>query len=158
MPIFGKDAKLFYGNTLMVASNQATAEAINWGEIVNVVDLTDNFTPTEVEVTTRQTAALGWEASAIVLNAGEITWGMLVEEDDAAFDALINAFLTKSAISLLDMTGPHNTNTSIGLVGNFTIGMTFGKPVKGVQTAEVTAKLFTYPFWATGSTNLASNT
>jgi hypothetical protein len=154
MPIFGKDAKLYYGNALMTASNQSTAEGLSWTEIVNVVDLTDNFTPTEVDVTTRQTAAFGWEASAIVLNAGEITWGMLVEENDTAFDALINAFLTKTAISLLDMTGEKTDTDSIGLVGNFTIGMTFGKPVKGVQTAEVTAKLFTFPFWATGAANL----
>lgn len=57
MPLFGKDAVLYWSEALLDDSN--TADSASWVEQDNVVDLTDNFTPTEVDITTRATAKLG---------------------------------------------------------------------------------------------------
>lgn len=152
MPLFGKNAKLYYSATPFNGTN--VANDLTWTEVTNVADLTDNFTPTEADVTTRATAAGGWEATAVVLNAGEVSFTMLVEENDTIYDAVVAAFLGQTPITMMDLTGAKTSTESIGLAANFSVALTFNKPVKGVQTADVTLKVFQYPEWVTGSATL----
>ncbi len=148
MPLFGKDAKTYYSSSALDADNQAAD--LTWTEVTNIQDLTDNFTAEEVDITTRATAALGWNATATTLKNGEITFKVLMEDDDTFVQALMDAFLNTTPITILDMTGDRETDGTFGLAANFSVAMTFNKPVKGVQDADVTLKVYSYPEWVEG--------
>lgn len=145
MPLFGKDAVLYYSTTLKTSS--ADADSKTWVEQTNIADLTDNFTPTTVDITTRATAQLGWEATANVLKAGEIRWTMQALHGDAFVDAIMAAFLAGTPIALMDLSGADDDVGAFGLAANFSIAVTHAKPVKGIQTLEVTATVYNYPEW-----------
>jgi len=147
MPLFGKDAVLYYSTALKTSSDDA--DGLTWTEQDNIADLTDNFTPTEVDITTRATAKLGWEASATVLKAGEIRWTMQALHGGTFVDAIMAAFLDSKPIALMDLSGDSGTEGAFGLAANFSIAVTHAKPVKGVQTLDVTAKVYSYPEWVT---------
>lgn len=147
MPLFGKDAVLYYSNTLKTSS--ADADGKSWLEQENVIDLTDTFTPTDVDVTTRATAKLGWEASATVLKAGEIRWNMQNLHGDTFVDALWDAFLNSEPIALMDLSAADDVEGAFGLAANFSVAISLAKPVKGIQTMDVTVKIFNYPEWVT---------
>ena len=156
MPLFGKDAKLYYSSALKTTASDS--DALTWTEVTAIGDLTDSFSPTDVDITTRATAALGWEATATVLKSGEITFTYIPESvvaaGDATFAALLAAFLNGTAIAMMDLSGAKSAVTSIGLAANFSVGMTWGKPVKGVQTSDFTLKIRSFPEWVTGSATL----
>lgn len=145
MALFGKDAVLYYSTVLKTANDDA--DSLTWTEETNVADLTDNFTPTEVDITTRATAQLGWEASATVLKAGEIRWTMQALHGDDFVDAIMSAFLNSTPIALMDLSGASTVDGAFGLAANFSISVTHAKPVKGIQTLDVTAKVYSYPEW-----------
>lgn len=145
MPLFGKDAVLYYSATLKTTNSDA--EGKSWTEEDNVIDLTDNFTPTEVDITTRATAKDGWEASATVLKAGEIRWNMQNAHGNTFVDALWDAFLNSTPIALMDLSAADDVDGAFGLAANFSISISLTKPVKGVQTMDVTAKVYSFPEW-----------
>jgi hypothetical protein len=145
MPLFGKNAKTYWSDTLLDADNLFAD--LTWTEITNIQDLTDNFTAEEVDITTRATAQAGWSAVAQTIKNGEITFTMLMDLDDAFVQALMAAFLASSEIAVADLTGDKDVSGNFGLAANFSVGMTFPKPVKGVQTADVTLKVSSRPEW-----------
>jgi hypothetical protein len=145
--LFGKDAVLYYSSTNLDADNDAGS--VTWVEQDNVGDLTDNFTPTDVDITTRATAKLGWGASATVLNEGEIRFNMQARHGDDFVDAIFNAFINKTPVALMDMSAASTVEGSFGLAANFSISLTHAKPVKGIQTVDVTAKVRSFPEWVT---------
>ena len=148
MALFGKDAKTYYSTTALDADNQAAD--LTWVEVTNIQDLTDNFTAEEVDITTRASAQLGWSATATTIKNGEITFSVLQDADDAFVQALMAAFLASTPITVLDMTGDKDTDGTFGLAANFSVSATFPKPVKGVQTVDVTLKVYSYPEWVEG--------
>lgn len=145
MPLFGKNAKTYYSEDPLDADNAAAD--LTWIEVTNITDLTDNFEAEEVDITTRATAASGWDATARTVKSGEITFGIIMESDDSFVDAIMEAFLASSTITLMDLTGDREVAGNKGLAANFSVGMTFNKPVKGVQTADVTLKVQSRPEW-----------
>jgi nitrogen fixation protein FixH len=149
MPLFGKDAKTYYSADLLDATN--TAADATWVEVTNIQDLTDNFTAEEEDITTRATAALGWAATAVTIKNGEITFTVLMEDDDVFVQALMDAFLNSTPIAVLDMTGSKDVDGTFGLAANFSVSMTFEKPVKGTQKANVTLKVYSFPEWVEGA-------
>lgn len=147
MALFGKNAKTYYSEDPLDADNQAAD--LDFVEVTNIQDLTDNFTSEEVDITTRATAALGWTATAQTIKNGEITFTILQDADDVFVQALMAAFLASGTITVMDLTGDKDVAGNFGLAANFSVGMTFPKPVKGVQTADVTLKVQSYPEWVT---------
>lgn len=150
MPLFGKDAKTYYSVTLKTTTSDASGKT--WIEVTNIRDLNDNFSAEEVDITTRATAASGWNATATTTKNGEITFGILMESDDAFVQALMAAFLASTPIAVLDMTGSKDEAGTFGLAANWSVSMTFAKEVKGVQTADVTLKVYSFPEWVEGAT------
>lgn len=150
MPLFGKDAKTYYSATLKTSSSDADGKT--WIEVGNIRDQNDNFSAEEVDITTRASAQLGWNQVAFTTKNGEITFGILLENDDAFVQALMAAFLASEPIAMLSMTGDKDEAGTFGLAANWSISMQFTKEVKGVQQADVTAKVFQYPEWVEGST------
>lgn len=147
MALFGKDAVLYWSTVLLDDSN--TADSATWVEQDNIGDLTDTFTPTDVDITTRATAKLGWEATATVLKAGEIRFNMQVKHSDTFVTAIIDAFLNSTPIALMDLTAASTVEGAFGLASNFSVSWSAGKPVKGVQTMDVTLKVYSFPEWVT---------
>ncbi len=145
MPLFGKDATTYLCDTLL-ADDNAAADA-DWNLIENIQDESDNFSAEDVDITTRATAALGWSATATTIKSGEVTFGILMEPGDTTVTALMNAFLNTSPIALMFLTGSKDDEGNFGLASNWSVSMTFPKPVKGVQTANVTLKVYSFPTW-----------
>lgn len=143
--LFGKDAVLYYSTALK--TGYADAGSKTWVEEDNVIDLTDNFASTDVDTTTRATAKRGWEASESVLSSGEIRWNMKALHGDAFVDAIFAAAINKTKVALMDMSAASTVAGAFGLAANFAISLTHAKPVKGIQTVDVTAKVSTYPEW-----------
>jgi hypothetical protein len=147
MPLFGKDATSYYSTTALDGSTN-TADTVTWGEVTNIQDENDNFTAEEVDITTRATAKLGWSATATTIKNGEVTFTVLMERGDTLVKALMTAFLNATPITMMFLTGDKTSGTdNFGLAANWSVSMTFPKPVKGVQTADVTLKVYSYPEW-----------
>ena len=148
MVLFGKDAVLYWSSTLLNGTS-VTADTATWVEQENVADLTDTYTPTDVDITTRATAKTGWEATATILKAGDISFNMQVLHGDSFVDAIFTAFLNSTPIALMDLTAADTVDGAFGLAANFAVSLTQAKPVKGVQTVDVTLKVREYPEWVT---------
>lgn len=146
MPLFGKDAKSYYTATALDGDTN-TADSVSWTEVSNIQDESDNFTAEEVDITTRATAQLGWSATATTIKNGEVTFTVLMETGDTLVSALMDSFLNSTPITMMFLTGDKDEDGNFGLAANWATSMTFPKPVKGVQTADVTLKVYSFPEW-----------
>lgn len=139
MPLLGKDAKTYYSDDLLDGDSTTVATA-TWVEVTNIGDETDNFTAEEVDTTTRETAEEGWGSTIFTVKQGEVTFTILMETGDVFTTKLLNAYFNSAAIALLFLTGDKDDADSIGVGGNWSVSMSFPKPVKGIQTADVTVR------------------
>lgn len=139
MPLLGKDAKTYYSDELLDGST-VTVDTATWVEVTNIGDETDNFTAEEVDTTTRETAQEGWGSTVFTTKTGEVTFTILIEPGDTFTQKLLDAYFNSEPIALLFLTGDKDDEDSIGVGGNWSVSMSFPKPVKGVQTADVTVK------------------
>lgn len=146
MPLFGKDAVAYYSETALDGDSN-TADTVTWEEFDNLQDETDNFTSEEVDITTRATAKLGWSATATTIKNGEVTFTILMESGDTLVDALMAAFLASTPITMMFLSAAEDVAGAFGLAANWSVSMTFPRPVKGVQTADVTLKVQSFPEW-----------
>lgn len=146
MPLFGKDATTYLSDTLLDGASN-TADSVTWDLVANIQDESDNFSAEEVDITTRATAALGWSAVATTIKNGEVTFTVLMEAADTLVTALMEAFLASTPVPMMFLTGDKDAAGNFGLAANWSVSMTFPKPVKGVQTADVTLKVFSFPEW-----------
>ena len=145
--LFGKDAVLYHSTTALDGANTATVVAA-WSEYDNVVDLTGNFTATKVDTTTRATAKDGWEAEEAVLNKGEISFTLPQKSTtDTVFNAIKDAWLNKTLITMGALNDDDATSGAQGLIGNFSVEMTQSQPLKDRQTWDVTLTVSTEPEW-----------
>ncbi len=142
MPLFGKDALTYYSDTPLDDSNGV--EDLTWTLADNIQDESDNFSAEEVDITTRATAALGWSATATTIKNGEVTFGVLMSASDPLVSLLMSAFLDSQPVTMLFLSG----SGGFGLGANWSVSMQFPKPVKGVQTADVTLKVQSFPEWS----------
>lgn len=121
----GMEAKLYYG----VAGSTAT------NEITNVKDLTVNLETGEADVTTRANA--GWRATVPTLKSGTIEFEMVWDTEDAAFAAMMDAWLNNTAIAILALDAESGTGLDADCsVTNFTCN----QPLEEAITASVTVK------------------
>lgn len=156
MPLLGKDATTYYSSVLLTATSGAgSADSLTWSAVTNITDETDNFNAEVVDVTTRAQAATGFGASVTVLNNVEVTFTMLKELTDANFAAIWTAIQTSNApIALLFLSGEKTLTTSIGFAANWTFNLNWEKAVKGVQNQQLTARVYNFPQYVTGSGTL----
>jgi hypothetical protein len=143
--IFGKDGVLYWSAALK--TDYDDAGELDWVEQENVIDVTDNFGSTDVDSTTRGTAKRGWEASESILNSGEIKFNMKVLHGNTFVDAILSAAINKTKVALMDMSSASDVEGAFGLAANFAISFTHAKPVKGIQTIDITAKVSSFPEW-----------
>ena len=155
MPMLGKDAKTYYSSSLLNATDSTTIRALTWTEVDHIVDETDNFNAEVVDVTTRAQASTGFGASVAVLNNIEVTFSYIKEVSDTVWDALWTAIQTPNTpIALLFLSGAKATTTNIGFCANWTFNLNWEKAVKGVQTTNFTARVYTFPAYTVGHADL----
>lgn len=145
---FGKDAVTYYSATAKTTASDSSG--LSWVEYDNVRDVTGNFEGETVDTTTRASAKLGWDSQETVLNSGEITFELLEKTAaDTTLDALIDAFLNQTLVTFMFLNGPIATTGNRGLAANYSVKMSQGQPVKGVQTWNVTLRAAEFHEWYT---------
>lgn len=152
MPLFGKDATLYYSAVAFSGSN--VPDDLTWTVMDKVSEQTDNFSPVEDDVTTRATAANGIATSAIVLLEGEISFSYIMDSSDTVFAALWSAVTTRGKFTAMTLSGGKTSTSSIGFAANFSVALNWQKNVKNKQVANFTLKPLEYPQWVTGSASL----
>ena len=135
----GLDAKLYYG----VAGSTASTV------IDNVKDLTLGLTTDEADVTTR--GASGWKLTVSTLKSGDVGFSMVWDTDDAAFNAIKDAFFDNTAIAMLVLDGTSGS----GLDADFSVtSFTRNENLAEALTVDISVKP-TYstraPAWVEGS-------
>lgn len=144
--LLGKDAKTYHGNALLDGDSN-TAATVTWTERSNLQDENDNFSAEEIDVTTRASAQLGWGQTLRTTKNAEITFTILMIPGDEFVSALMSAFLNSAEIPLMFLNGDKDDPGNFGVAANWSVSMTFAKPVKGVQTADVSVKVSSFPEW-----------
>ena len=128
----GMNGKLYYGDEAALLAAMT--------ELANVRDVTVTQEKGEADVTTRGNS--GYRATAGTLKECTIEWQMLFKPDDAAFQAVRDAYYNNTLLALCPLSGPRETSKSEGIKGDFAItGFTKGEPLEEAQTVDVTAKL-----------------
>jgi len=132
------DAKLYYGDQ--------DAELAAMTEADNVKDVTVNLEAAEWDGTTR--ANSGWRSTVPTLKTCTIEFEMNWEPDDAAFQAVRDAFLNGTGIELAALSGDRDTADSEGPKGTFSItSFPRSEPLEEGISVAVTAKLAVWDEW-----------
>lgn len=115
-------------------------------EMDNVRDVTLTMEAGEADVTTR--ANSGWRATAATLKECSAEFEMIWQPGDAGFEAVKDAFIDSTSLSLAVLSGDKDTSDTEGVHGNFTItNFTRNEPLEEGVTVSVTAKLSSYTAW-----------
>jgi hypothetical protein len=142
--LFGKDAVAYYSSSALDGSNSAATAS--WTEYDNIRDVTGDFTATKVDVSTRATMKLGWEAESTVASKGQIKINIPQKAvEDTTLTAIINAWKNKSTVAMMFMNQARTTSKAMGLAANFSVELSQGQPLKDVQTWDVTLSAESYP-------------
>lgn len=138
--LLGKDAGLYWG---------AAGAAIGaMAELTNAKDVTISTEAGEADVTTR--ANQGWRATAATLRELTIEFEMLWKPGDAAFDAMLAAFLSSGQIELAVLDQKKTVTGAQGPKGRFSItNFSRSEPLEEAITVSVTMKLAVYEQWLT---------
>lgn len=110
--VLGENAKLYY-NLDSTYGGTGTYASPDWDEICNVMELTLSLEQSEVEVTRR--CSSGFRDYLQGLIDATITFKMLWDTGDAAFEDFQEAFFNKTVIEVAVMDGDVTTTGSEGL-------------------------------------------
>lgn len=129
-------------------TNHTTTE---WLENLRVTDEDNNFTSTKVDSTDREAAREGFETEDAVSIGSEISFTMFNIPGDVMVDFFINAWLNQTTVPCWSADGDPDAATTgrpvQGLVANFSVEMRPSRPVKGLQTFQVTLTASSKPKW-----------
>lgn len=150
--VLGNKAKLYYSPVKLDTRPSDptpvnTVQTVTWNEIKNVRDVTIQADAEFVDTTTREDAETGWTSEAAVIKSGQLQFQMQWNPGQAAFDAILAAYLARDTIALLELDGDKATNDKQGLAGNWAISMSFTQPVKDVQRVDVTCRINSLQDW-----------
>lgn len=135
--VLGKDAAIYW------AAAGATAPGT---EITNVRDVTLNLSAGEADYTTRGNS--GWRATAPTLRECSVDFQMVWNPTDTAFDAIKEAFLNSTLISLAVLDQPDTVTGAEGPLADFSItSFTRNEALEDVLTVDVTAKVADWGEW-----------
>jgi len=140
----GMDCKLYYKTTPLTGPPDGTG----WTEIDNAKDVNLQQENGEADITTR--ANNGWRATAATLKEATVEFEMLWKPSDAAFTAILNAWLNASEIAVAALDGAIDEAGNQGLVSNCMVtSFTRNEPLEEAVTVSVTLKPSSYTTWYT---------
>lgn len=144
----GMDAVILYKTP--ATDNPSTLTPSSMTELTNVRDVTINHETGEADVTTRGNQ--GWRATAATLRECSVEFEMVWKPGDTGFEAIKNAWLNSSEISLAVLSGDPDDSEAEGPVGNFSItNFSRSEPLEEAITVSVTAKLSAWGKWHNAS-------
>jgi len=140
----GMDCKLYYKATPLTGPPDGTG----WTELDNAKDVNLQQENGEADITTRANG--GWRATAATLKEATIEFEMLWKPSDAAFTAILNAWLNAAEIAIAALDGAIDEAGNQGLVSNCTVtSFTRNEPLEEAVTVSVTLKPSSYTTWYT---------
>lgn len=136
--VLGMNGKLYQG--------PAGTALATLTELTNVKDVTVTMEKGEADVTTRANG--GWKATVGTLKECTVEFEMVWKPSDTGFQAVKDAFLNNTLVSLAALTGEKATSGSEGPHGDFAItGFSRSEALEEAMTVKVTAKLSVYTAW-----------
>jgi len=140
----GMDCKLYFKTALLTGPPDGTG----WTELDNAKDVNLQQENGEADITTR--ANNGWRATAATLKEATIEFEMLWKPSDAAFTAILNAWLNAGEIAIAALDGAMDEEGNQGLVSNCTVtSFTRNEPLEEAVTVSVTLKPSSFTVWYT---------
>jgi len=140
----GMDCKLYFKTALLTGPPDGTG----WTELDNAKDVNLQQENGEADVTTR--ANNGWRATAATLKEATIEFEMLWKPSDAAFTAILNAWLSSGEIAIAALDGAIDVAGNQGLVSNCSVtSFTRNEPLEEAVTVSVTLKPSSFTAWYT---------
>lgn len=130
---------LLLGLNAVTARNTGTTAAPVWVIMTNIKDETINMETALSDVTTR--AANGWRLQVGTLSEGSIDTQILYDTEDADFQAIMDAFMSKSRILMgfFDDDPAAAATTVNGLVGGFGVtNFTINRQLEEAVMVDVT--------------------
>lgn len=145
-PKLAEDAKLYY--------NAGSYASPTWTLICNVKDLTMTLESAETDVTTR--CGSGFNEYVAGLTDVTISFSMIYDPSDTAWEALRGHFFAKTAVEMLVLDGLVATAGSEGLratciVRSFTRNETLGEAIMTDVVLRPTPNANAAPAWYTAS-------
>jgi len=138
----GMDCKLYFKTALLTGPPDGTG----WTEIDNAKDVNLQQENGEADVTTR--ANNGWRATAATLKEATIEFEMLWKPSDAAFAAILAAWLAAGEIAIAAMDGAIDEAGNQGLASNCSVtSFTRNEPLEEAVTVSVTLKPSSFTDW-----------
>lgn len=144
--MLGKDAALYYSSTALTGTNTATVLG-SATEITNVMDLSVDMGADYVDITTRADAAAGFKTQAQTYKNASATFDAKWLPDDAAFQAIIAAWLANTTIAMFILDQKKTVVGTQGLVGNFFVAVSKEEPLSDIQKASITLTLASNGEW-----------
>jgi len=140
----GMECKLYFKTALLTGPPDGTG----WTEIDNAKDVNLQQENGEADVTTR--ANNGWRATAATLKEATIEFEMLWKPSDAAFAAILAAWLAAGEIAIAAMDGAIDEAGNQGLASNCSVtSFTRNEPLEEAVTVSVTLKPSSFTAWYT---------
>jgi len=140
----GMECKLYFKVTPLSGPPDGTG----WTEIDNAKDVNLQQENGEADITTR--ANNGWRATAATLKEATIEFEMLWKPSDAAFTAILNAWLNAGEIAIAALDGAIDEAGNQGLASNCSVtSFTRNEPLEEAVTVNVTLKPSSYTTWYT---------
>jgi len=138
----GMDCKLYFKTALLAGPPDGTG----WTEIDNAKDVNLQQENGEADVTTR--ANNGWRATAATLKEATIEFEMLWKPSDAAFAAILAAWLAAGEIAIAALDGAIDEAGNQGLASNCSVtSFTRNEPLEEAVTVSVTLKPSSFTDW-----------
>jgi len=138
----GMDCKLYFKTALLTGPPDGTG----WTEIDNAKDVNLQQENGEADVTTR--ANNGWRATAATLKEATIEFEMLWKPSDAAFAAILAAWLAAGEIAIAALDGAIDEAGNQGLASNCSVtSFTRNEPLEEAVTVSVTLKPSSFTDW-----------
>lgn len=146
----GLNAKLYRASAAFTANNEAAVTGATLTEITRVRDVTVTLEHQSADVSTRES---DWSEMAPTLKDGNIEFDMICKPDDTSYLALRNAFIARSEIGIVALTGLKTEPGNDGPAGNFTVmNLTRGEPLTEGIRYTVTLSPSSYMQFYTVST------
>lgn len=137
--VLGMNAGLYQGTA-------GETNPANMTQVTNVRDVTLNLEAGEADVTTRGNS--GWRATTSTLREATVEFEMLWKPGDTVFEAIKDAFLASTNVSLAVLDQLRTVTGAQGPVGDWSItNFSRSEPLEEGQTVSVTAKLASFDSW-----------
>lgn len=149
--LLGSDAKAYWSTTALTGANTAAVLAAAT-EAGNIMDLTLEVESEFVDATTRSEAASGFSSEIAVLKGGRVTFDARWLPGDTFFEALKDAWLGNTTITLIALDQDKSVGgtpgpAAQGLAANFSVSFNKQEPLRDVQKVSVTLAIASFPEW-----------